>query len=1166
MKTDNTSVERLHALVRSAAGLAIVLALASCPVHPRGGIGSLTLALDDPESGAKTIAPPVDMVSASFDIALTGPGDPVSVTGHTGTSIQFPSLEAGLWTIEVLARNATGSAILEGSAEVSVDPSSNASATVTLAPVDGQGALAIGISWPAGIVSSPSVSGSIGRMGETPTPVTPDLSGDGRSATLAIASIDSGYHVLSLELRDGATALCRIMESVRIVAGATTTASFALQASDINGVPSAASSLTVTMVSTSSLSVTWQDNSYNEAGFRLQRSTDGSAWSDIAALPYDTRSAADSGLQPNTRYYYRVIAFNAYGESASTAASGTTDMLIAPVPSIAPNPGTYASPQSVTLTCDLPGAVIRYTVNGSVPSSTNGHAYSAPFTVNSSVTLRAAATLDGYHDSPVATAAIVISNSVSTPVFSPAPGVYHAPRSVTLSSATVGAAINYTTDGSDPGEFSGTIYSGALSLPEDKETTIKAIAKLSGSTISDISSATYRKIAQPVLSPSPGTFTPSTGTQDISITVPTSRTHTIKYTVDGTDPSSTNGLTYSGPFSIDRNRQVKAIALYDGSWGNSLVVSGNYTIQCVAPVFALPAGPFGSDLSVLITSQTPGSIVVYTTNGSTPSTTNGTYYTGPFTLNSSTTVYAVATKPNCMTSSSVSRYYSLGYGTQTPSNGSETSVLPCFDWPDIVRAQGYRIQVNTALDFTGEMRIDSSDLTSSTFQTSTPLTLGTTYYWRISASYGASWTAWSTPFSFTVADIFAKAYGGTSFDHGYAISRTSDGGSILAGSEQSFGSSNPDIWVIKKNQDDSIAWQKTYGGPDIDFAYSVQETLDNGFIIAGRTSSFGTMGDNAWIVKLNSAGLVQWEREYGGTISDTSAASIAQCPDGGFVIAGSTYSFGSGREDAWAYKIDSSGALVWQRAYGGPNDDSFNSIISTPGGGYLAVGTTNSAGAGDDDAWAVKLDESGFVEWQKTYGCAFVDTATAVRRTTGDGYIIAGSTATHSGSFTDFLVIKIDGNGGMEWQKAYEIDHYEYSCDIQQTSDGGYVVTGNAPGREGLDDILVLKTDDSGAVSWAYLFGGVMFEYGYGIIQYPDGGYSVIGSTSSFGTGNTDLWNLKIKANGTCGSLGITSSARTRTPTCAVGIPDLASQATTAIETPTSCTVTTTDCAVTTQI
>ncbi len=1154
------SVLNKYLNLRIAGTLAIAVSLVSCPVHPNNGIGSLSLVVEDAEAGAKTIAPPVDMVSSSYDIYLTGPGDPVSVTGHTGTSIQFPALEAGLWTIEVLARNGAGTAILEGSADVTVDPSSNASATVTLAPVAGPGSLEISVSWPAGMVSSPAVTGTIGRMGGTMTPISLAVSGDGHSATNAISSIDSGYHVLNLEIRGGATALCRIMESVRIVSGAATTASFALKASDINGIPPAPSSLTVSMVSTASLNVGWQDNSYNETGFRVQRSLDGSMWSDIATLPFDTRSFADASLEPNTRYYYRVIAFNGFGESASTAAYESTDMLTAPTPSISPSPGTYSSAQSVSMACSVADAVIRYTTNGSMPSATNGIVYSTPFTVNSSVTLRAVAIRYGYHDSPVATAAIVISNSVSTPVFSPAPGVYHASTSVTLSSATAGAAINYTMDGSDPGEYVGTIYSGAFALPDDKETTIKAIAKLSGSTISDISSATYRKIAQPVFSPSPGTYTPTTGAIDVTITVPTSRSHVIRYTVDGTDPSVTNGFTYSGPFSIDRNRQVKAIALYEASWGVSLVASGYYYVQCVAPTFALPSGYFGSGLTVQISSQTPDSIVIYTTNGTTPTPTNGTYYTGPFILNSSATVYAVATKPNCLTSSSTSRTYTAGYGTQSPANGSETSRLPYFNWSDLIQVQSYRIQANTAADFSGTMSIDATGLASSSFQASTPLTLGATYYWRVAALDGTGWTAWSTPISFTVADIFARTYGGTSSDYGRSGRLTSDGGAIRAGYTSSFGAGSSDFWLIKTNPDDIVSWQKAFGGSGSDYAYSILETPDGGYIVAGSTTSFSAPSTDAWIVKLSSTGQIQWERRYGGPGTDVPNA-IIQTTDGGYAVAGYTTPSGSSGKNAWIFKIDSSGSILWQNALAGVSDDVFNSITSTADGGILAAGSTKSAGAGNDDILIVKLEGSGAVSWQKTYGGSDADTAASVRPTIDGGYIVSGSSKSFSSYYSYSFLMKISGEGAIEFQKSYSIAYTGSILDVEQTTDGGYILGGSDD-----DDALIIKTDSTGNVSWQKVFRVSNYSYIYSILQNPAGGYSALGFTTAYGAGGYDFWSLKIKENGACGSLGTTYAMTITNTSCTVGNSTLTSQATSATETATSCTVTTTNCTVTTQI
>jgi len=359
---------------------------------------------------------------------------------------------------------------------------------------------------------------------------------------------------------------------------------------------------------------------------------------------------------------------------------------------------------------------------------------------------------------------------------------------------------------------------------------------------------------------------------------------------------------------------------------------------------------------------------------------------------------------------------------------------------------------------------------------------------------------------------WAKTYGGGYADYATSIQQTSDGGYIVAGYTSSFGARWYDFWVLKLDASGDVVWQKTYGGNDDDWANSIQQTSDSGYIVAGGTWSFGAGNYDFWVLKLDASGDVVWEKTYGGGDWDD-ATSIQQTSDGGYIVAGVTSSFGAGG-DAWVLKLDASGDVVWQKTYGGGYHDWANSIQQTSDGGYIVAGGTSSFGAGYDDVWVLKLNASGDVVWEKTYGGGDNDFARSIQQTSDSGYIVAGGTWSFGAGLTDFWVLKLDASGDVVWQKTYGGGGEDEARSIQQTSDGGYIVAGRTSSfGAGLWDFWVLKLDASGQVLWQKTYGGGSNDEAYSIQQTSDGGYIVAGLTKSFGAGGS-VWVLKLDASG----------------------------------------------------
>jgi hypothetical protein len=200
-------------------------------------------------------------------------------------------------------------------------------------------------------------------------------------------------------------------------------------------------------------------------------------------------------------------------------------------------------------------------------------------------------------------------------------------------------------------------------------------------------------------------------------------------------------------------------------------------------------------------------------------------------------------------------------------------------------------------------------------------------------------------------------------------------------------------------------WAKTYGGIHWDIANSIQQISDSGYIVAGATDSYGSGNADALVLKLDSNGNVIWQKTYGGSGYDV-ANFIQQTTDGGYIVAGITESFGAGGKDFWVLRLARNGDIIWQKTYGGSGLDAAILIQQTTDDGYIVTGITESFGAGGKDALILKLDNSGNVIWQKTYGGSGDDRAQCIQQTTDGGYVVAGYTSSFGADIRDFWVLK----------------------------------------------------------------------------------------------------------------------------------------------------------------
>jgi hypothetical protein len=357
------------------------------------------------------------------------------------------------------------------------------------------------------------------------------------------------------------------------------------------------------------------------------------------------------------------------------------------------------------------------------------------------------------------------------------------------------------------------------------------------------------------------------------------------------------------------------------------------------------------------------------------------------------------------------------------------------------------------------------------------------------------------------AAAFERVFGGPDLDRGVYVSPTKDGGFIAVGVTKSFGKGDEDVYLVRTDSNGEFLWSKTYGGSDQDNGWSVHETPD-GFVLAGFTKSFGGGGFDLYLIKTDSDGELDWSKTYGGESDDRSWA-LALTSDGGFVLVGETTSSGAGEEDCLLVKTDSLGRESWSHTYGGKKGDRCFSVAQADDGGYVLAGQTYSEGAGDRDVYVIKTKANGELEWSKTFGGEASDVGHSITRASDGSFVVTGYTTSFATIGDDPYLIKID-----QWTRVLAMEGTNHTLTGEQAADGGFFLVGFSEHREKKTNAaLLVKADSEGHLDWYrdVLLTNTGRSLGYTVRAMPDGGCVFTGHTTVNGAGNLDLLLVRVQ-------------------------------------------------------
>jgi hypothetical protein len=361
--------------------------------------------------------------------------------------------------------------------------------------------------------------------------------------------------------------------------------------------------------------------------------------------------------------------------------------------------------------------------------------------------------------------------------------------------------------------------------------------------------------------------------------------------------------------------------------------------------------------------------------------------------------------------------------------------------------------------------------------------------------------------------LWTKLYGGQDNDRARSLSITSDGGFLMTGTIDPIAPGFTDAYILKTDADGNVEWNKTFAGAWSDASYDGHQTADGGYIVAGETKSF--TNDANWdilLYKLDSNGDSVWAK---GIVAPgtQNGRSVQEVAGGGYILAGT--SFDVSLFDVYLVRTDSNGDTLWTKTYGGPQNDWGWQAIQTSDGGFFISGFTASFGAGGNDVYLLRTDANGDTLWTKTYGGIGSDWSYAAVETSDGGFVVCGTTQSFGAGEGDVYLIKVNGDGDSLWTRTYGGTADERSFSLIQTSDGGFMIVGGTQSfGAGEYDMYVIQTDANGNSLQEMVYTKTIGESGndwaFGVDETSDGGFAIAGYSNSFGQNDYDIYLIKL--------------------------------------------------------
>lgn len=366
---------------------------------------------------------------------------------------------------------------------------------------------------------------------------------------------------------------------------------------------------------------------------------------------------------------------------------------------------------------------------------------------------------------------------------------------------------------------------------------------------------------------------------------------------------------------------------------------------------------------------------------------------------------------------------------------------------------------------------------------------------------------------------FYGKIGGAGYDNGYDVKQTLDNGYIISGSTSSFGQGNTDLYLLKLDSMGQIKFQRAIGNHDNEVGRSVVQLIDSSFVTVGYTNSIGFGGYDVYLIKTDKIGNVVWQKTIGGADWDF-AYSLQETTDGGFIVCGTTYSFGYGNADGYVIKTDAAGNVSWSKTYGGSNDDEFKSVIQTADGGYALTGYTKSYNDIDSgDVWVFKLDLNGDSLWSKYYGGSKEDFGRGIIQLQNSDLFVSGGTKSFSvnGNYETQVLGYNNTTGvpGYNYRDVSNQDEY-YNC-VAQGINGTIANCGATKNMVfGYDGLMDMYSSSYGYVNF-FSIGSSGIEEFYAVNKTKDKGFIAVGKTNGYGAMLEDVYILKTDSVGNSG-------------------------------------------------